>query len=390
MVFSKFFHLPAVEVRLVSCYTAHTTRLRGGIRMRRSLSRILPAAAAAALLLALTACAGAAEARSVERQFLAMDTVMSLALYGGGANGAAQSAVTELQRLEDLLSRTRPESAVSRLNESGRLDCGPELWELLRAASSYGEATGGAFDITVAPLVDAWGFTGEETRVPEDGELQGLLDRVGWDRVELLPDGKRVELAEGTELDLGAAAKGYAADRLASLFAREGVERGWASLGGNVLAWGTRPDGDPWRIGIQDPRYPDQQRFVGVLGLEDGFAVTSGSYQRYFEQNGVTYHHILNPADGKPARGGLVSVTVVAPADREAPGEGPGNGTMCDALSTALFVMGEEKALDFWRSGQYDFQLVLVTEDGRVAATSGLEGVFIPEEGSGYRYETVS
>lgn len=358
--------------------------------MRRSL---FPAWLAAAALL-LTACAApgrqSREEQAVERQFLAMDTVISMALCGEAANDAVQASVTELQRLEDLLSRTRPHSALSRLNGEGAADCGQELWGLLEAAQSYSAAVDGAFDVTVAPVADAWGFTGETQRVPEDQELAELLERVGWERVDLLPGGQRVELAEGTELDLGGIAKGYAADCLAGLFAERGVERGWASLGGNVLAWGTRPDGTPWRIGIQDPRYPEEQRFVGQLGLEDGFAVTSGSYQRYFKQNGVTYHHIFDPADGRPANSGLVSVTVVAPAAREARERTPGNGALCDALSTALFVMGEEKALDFWRSGQYEFQLVLVTEDGRVVVTAGLEDVFTQSEGSGYRYETVS
>ena len=120
-----------------------------------------------------------------------------------------------------------------------------------------------------------------------------------------------------------------------------------------------------------------------MLELTDAFAVTSGGYQRYFEQNGKQYHHILDPATGYPADSGLASVTVVAPADQW-------NGTMCDAYSTALFVMGEERALDFWRDHQSAFELVLVTGDGRVVVTGGLADRFTPVEDSGYAYETVS
>ena len=194
--------------------------------------------------------------------------------------------------------------------------------------------------------------------------------------------GTTVTLDEGTQIDLGGIAKGYASDRVAAIFTEHKVPRGLVRLGGNILAWGDRPDGAGWRIGIQDPADPDNsEALAGVLELKDAFAVTSGSYQRYFEEDGKTYHHIIDPATGYPADSGLTSVTVVA--DRNT-----GSGTLCDALSTALFVMGEEQALEYWRSGAYDFQMVLVTEDGRVVATDGLKDCFEPL--GEYAYETVS
>lgn len=162
------------------------------------------------------------------------------------------------------------------------------------------------------------------------------------------------------------------------------------NLGGNVLAYGDRPDGTPWRVGIQDPARADEQNaFAGVLELTDSFAVTSGGYQRYFEQDGKTYHHIIDPATGFPADSGLTSVTVVADCDvSEADAY---SGAMCDALSTALFVMGEERALDFWRTWEWTpFELVLVTEDGRVVVTEGLADRFTLDETGGYTLEVVS
>ena len=231
-------------------------------------------------------------------------------------------------------------------------------------------------------MSSACGFTTDSFREPSQAELDALLAHAGMEHVHV--SGDTVALDSGTQIDLGAIAKGYAADRVLDLYRQAGLERGWAALGGNVAALGCRPDGEPWEIGIQDPAQPDDgNAYAGLLYLEDACAVTSGSYQRYFEQDGRRYHHILDPATGAPADSGLLSVTVVADAAE-------GSGAMCDALSTALFVMGEEQALDFWRTGGLDFQLVLVTEDGRVVATAGLEGRFAPAEGSGYTYETVS
>lgn len=348
---------------------------------------------AAAGLLFLTGCGAPAEQQEtpVSRQIIAMDTVMQFSVYGQGAEDTVQAAVEEVQRLEELLSRTVPDSEVSRLNDRAgeRTAVDREVYDLMQAAVNYAAETNGSFDVTVAPVVDAWGFTSEIQRVPAREELERLLPLVdsGSISMDLADDGAWITLAAGQSVDLGGIAKGYASDCLAELFAQRAVERGWVSLGGNVLAWGTRPDGEPWQVGVQDPQYPDQERVVGLVGLENAFAVTSGGYQRYFEEDGTTYHHILDPDTGYPADSGLVSVTVVADVGESAM---PGNGTMCDAFSTALFVMGEERALDFWRNHNGGFDLILVTKDGRVLVTDGISDSFTPEEGSGYTYETVS
>ena len=197
-----------------------------------------------------------------------------------------------------------------------------------------------------------------------------------------------VSLSPGQSIDLGGLTKGYAADKIVDVLREHDVPRANINLGGNVLAYGDRPDGTPWRVGIQDPaRVGEQNAFAGVLALTDSFAVTSGGYQRYFEQDGKTYHHIIDPSTGYPADSGLTSVTVVAGL-----GEGDGfSGTMCDAYSTALFIMGEEQALDFWRDrSAAAFELVLVTEDGRVVVTEGLADRFTLDEDSGYTLEVAS
>lgn len=335
------------------------------------------------VLMGGTLCACAAKEASV--QFYAMDTAMSAAVYGSRATEAAQAVQDELFRLDAFLSRTREDSAVSRLNADGAAEADEELAALLLAAQEYTAATSGAFDVTIAPLADAWGFTKEEKRIPGPAELESLLPLVGSERVRIDAAGA-VRLDAGTQIDLGGIAKGYAADRAAMLLSQSGIPAASISLGGNIYVRGCKPDGSPWRVGIQDPERTDG--FVGVLSLMDSFAVTSGGYQRYFEQDGKTYHHILDPATGLPADSGLTSVTIIAgePSKVE---HVPGPGTMCDALSTALFVMGEKRAVEFWRSGVYDFQFVLVTRDGRVLVSEGVAQQFEQEADSGYVYETI-
>ena len=349
------------------------------------------------LLLALAlagSLSGCGSSGPAEGQTFAMDTVMNFSAYGKTGEDAITAARERIYQLEAELSRTREDSEVSQLNQAGgeMTAVGDDVWKLLTSAKTYSAATGDAFDITVAPVVSAWGFTTDTYQVPSQEELDTLLQLVDDSRIQLeqRSDGCYAALGQGQSIDLGGIAKGYASDCVAEIFAQYGVESGMISLGGNVYVSGAKPDGSAWRVGVQDPQ--DSSAAVGILDLTDAYAVTSGGYQRYFEQDGKRYHHIIDPATGYPAESGLLQVTVVAGADaaREDDGNPAGTGTMCDAFSTALFVMGEEKALDFWRSGAYEFDLILVTDDGRVLVTDGLADRFTPMDGSEYSYETVS
>ena len=344
------------------------------------MKRIAALLMAALVVSGLAGCGGKTE-ESI--QVIAMDTMMGVTAYGKNASDAVQDAEKEIFRLEDLLSRTDPESIVSQLNaaEGTSITVGEEVCSLMKAAEAYSQATDGAFDITIAPVVSAWGFTTDSYQVPDQAELAELLKLVGAEHMTITGD--TATLTPGTQIDLGGIAKGYASDRMEDIFEEYQVSRGKVELGGNILLIGDKPDGTAWRVGIQDPARPNEQAYAAIVQLTDAFAVTSGSYQRYFEMDGQTYHHIIDPSTGYPADSGLTSVTVVA--DRDS-----GSGTMCDALSTAVFVMGEEKALEFWRSGVYDFELVLVTEDDRVVVTKGLEEKLVEIEESGYTYEIVS
>lgn len=310
------------------------------------------------LLLLLTGCSASEPCR---RELMAMDTFMTLSVYAQSpAAGEAllEEAAGEIRRLEGLLSVTDPGSEIYQVNHGGAVSLSEPVRELLEKALELCRETGGALDVTVYPAVRAWGFTTGEYRVPEEAELSALVERVDYGRVSL--DGDRLALPEGVELDLGSVGKGWTGDRLTALFREAGVSSAIMELGGNVQALGTKPDGAPWRVAVQAPG----GGYAGVLEIADKAVVTSGGYQRYFEQDGEIYWHIIDPAQGRPARSGLQSVTIVAD-----------EGTLCDGLSTALFVMGREEALDFWRT-RNDFECVLISEDNTVAITEGLEESF--------------
>ena len=341
----------------------------------------------AALCLCLTGCGK--QTTEAAAQIFAMDTVMEVAAYGEHAEQAVKSTEKRIEELENRLSRTKADSLVSGLNRDGSIrHLTYDYWNLIARAKEYRDATNGAFDITIAPIMDAWGFTGDQFRVPEQSELNELLKHVNSDEIQVQEEPSySVTLGEGQAIDLGGIAKGYTSDLVEQTFRANGIESGKISLGGNVFVLGGKPDGSDWRVGIKDPR--NESGLAAILSLRDAYAITSGGYERYFEENGKTYHHIIDPSTGYPADSGLLSVTVVA-ADNGPDWAGAGNGAMCDAFSTALFVMGEEQALDFWRNGGYDFDLVLVTEDGRVVITAGLADRFEEVKDSGYTYETVS
>lgn len=313
------------------------------------------------------------------KQFFAMDTLMRLEAYGPQGEAAVQAAQTELERLEELFSRTRADSQVSRLNacagDGSWVPLAPEVAALLEEACTLSGLLPGCFDVTIAPVMDAWGFTTEERHVPAPDALAAAMALVDSAELSVDTEASAASLARaGMEVDLGAVAKGFAAREAEAAIRDAGGTSAMLDLGGNVTVIGAKEDGSPWRVAVKDPR--DTGSYLCVLALTDVTLSTSGGYERYFEEDGVRYHHIIDPETGYPADSGLLSVTVVS-ADH----------LLADALSTALFVAGPEEALDFWRSRD-DFELVLCTDQGELLVTEGLEDVFtFAGADRGYTYE---
>ena len=295
--------------------------------------------------------------------FFAMDTFMSLKAYGEGAQKALSDTEERIKQLEELLSVTKPESDISRLNSgNGRTALSQETSGILRGALGFCESTAGALDITLYPVLRAWGFTTGEYRIPEQSELDELLQKVDYRSVSV--DGDTASLPDGTMIDLGSVAKGYASDCAADIMRENGVTSALINLGGNVQTVGTKPDGKLWKVSVRDPYAPD--RDMCIVEVSDKAVITSGSYERYFTgEDGRDYWHILDPADGCPADNGIVSATIIG-----------SSGFMCDALSTAVFVMGADRAVSYWQESSDDFDMILVTDEHEILCTEGISGSF--------------
>lgn len=299
---------------------------------------------------------------SQSTELFAMDTVMTLTAYGSQAAAALDAGAAEIDRLDALFSISSASGDILSLNQNGTGTVSDDTAALLSRALEVSNLTDGLFDCTIAPIMEAWGFPSGNYRVPQVDELTHLLEKVDYQQVSLAPSGQ-VTLASGTAIDLGGIAKGYTSDRLMQVFADNGVTSGIVSLGGNVQTLGHKPDGSLWHIAIQDP-FDTTQTFA-VVDVADKAVITSGGYQRYFDQGDTRYHHIIDPRTGYPADSGLVSVTIVS-----------ADGTLADGLSTALFIMGRDAAVSFWQQHPDAFDAVLVEENGTVTITEGLEGLF--------------
>ena len=311
------------------------------------------------MALSLAAC-GTQKRETLE--LFAMDTYMTFVAIGDGADDVLTDLSRTVNTLESSLSRTVDTSEVSRLNRDGSAVWDEDGAQLLSWALQHSQETDGAFDITIAPLVELWGITSDSPRVPSQAEIDALLPLVGYEHVHQ-SEFCSISLDEGCSVDLGGIAKGYASDCAAVLFHRSALTGGCATLGGNVYVYGTNAQNKPWSVAIQDP---------------------ADSEGYFTAPDGTVYQHILDPKTGYPVQSDLTSVSVVTR------GGFGGQGTRADAYSTALYVMGEQAAVDFWRSQDMSFDMVLITRDGRVVYTPGLADCFNEKDGTAYVYQLLA
>ena len=309
-----------------------------------------------------------------EKEFFSMDTYITLTAYGDNANDAVEMAEKRIDDLNSLLSTGIPTSEVATINKNGSGYLSYDSSYLLEKSLELNKLTDGLFDITIYPLMELWGFTDKNFKVPSDDEINAVLPFVDSNYIEFNKDNQEISFTkDNVQIDFGGIAKGYTSFEIIKIFKDCNVTCGIVNLGGNVQTYGKKPDGSNWKVGIQNP--DKTKNYIGVLETSDKAVISSGDYERYFIQDGIKYHHIIDPFTGKPSISDIQSVTVVSD-----------DGTYADGLSTSLFLMGQEGAVNFWNEHKDLFDMIIFTKDENIYITEGIKNDF---SSSDYNIETI-
>lgn len=314
-------------------------------------------------LVLVTACKSSNQNQPVTETTFLLDTLNKITAYGPNASEAINEAFDRVAEIENKMTSHSNESEVVRINKASGHESvmiSPDTFYVIEKGLDYSEKTKGRFDITIGPLVQLWGIGTENERVPSKIEIIEALELVDYKELILDPDKKSVKLKRpNMAIDLGAIAKGYAADEAARILRNKGIKNAVIDLGGNIFALGKKPDGNPWRVGIQDPS-DNRGKSFATVEVSDKTLVTSGPYERFFEKNGKRYHHILDPDNGYPVQNGLISTTIITSKSIDA-----------DSLSTAVFAMGLKEGMKFIENLE-GVDAILVTENFDVYTSSGV------------------
>lgn len=329
---------------------------------RKRIIRMAASILCLAMLLPLSACG---EAKEQQAQLFAMDTYMTLTAYGKNAEAGLDSAESVIRALDSMLDPELSTSNVYAINnaQGANTVVSGQIARMLSTARTVYEQSDGALDLSIYPLVKRWGFIDGKYYVPTDEEISEELSKLCFDKLVLnsFPSSGSysVNIPAGAELSFGAVAKGCASANAIDAMRQAGVTSGIVTLGGNVQTLGLKPDGTNWNVAVQDPN--NLSSYLGVISVGETAVITSGSYQRNFtDMRGKFYHHIISPSTGYPVNNSLVSVTIICE-----------DGIMADCLSTAMFVLGESKALNYWRT-YGGFEMIMVTSDNSIVCTKGL------------------
>ncbi|WP_341876510.1 FAD:protein FMN transferase [Defluviitalea saccharophila] len=306
----------------------------------------------------------------IKEEIYALGTVIQIQIYDADeekAKKAIEESEKRVQEIENKMTVNKEKSEVILINENSGINSvqvSPDTFYVIQKAKKYSDLSGGAFDLTVEPIVKLWGIGTENARVPKQEEIDALLGLVDYNDVVLDESTNQVKLnREGQAIDLGAIAKGYAGDEVKKILKEHGIKTAFVNLGGNVVTLGSKLDGSPWRIGVQNP-LDERGKHIAVIEVVDETLVTSGNYERYFIEDGKRYHHIIDPKTGYPAEAGIISSTIVTNSSIDA-----------DALSTSVYVLGLEKGMELIESLE-NVEAVIVTEDKKIYVTSGLKDRF--------------
>ena len=296
-----------------------------------------------------------------------MGTVIIQKIYHKDADKIAKEVNDRIAGIESAMTINKSGGEINLLNDAAGKEyvkLGEDTLYVLNKAKQYGEISNGAFDVTIGPLVKSWGVFTDNPKVPSKSEIDELLKLVNYKDINIDFENSTAMLSKkGQIVDLGGIAKGFAGDAAIEIYKKYGVESALISLGGNILTLGGKPDGTPWSVGIRNPRGADGS-YIGIVSVKDKAVVSSGDYERFFEKDGVRYHHILDPKTGYPANTGLIGTTIVSDYSIDA-----------DALSTTVFVLGLEEGMKLVESLE-GVEAVFITEDKKIYVTDGLKDTF--------------
>jgi len=304
----------------------------------------------------------------ISENYFIFDTIVSVRVYDERMSTTHFEEIKKLlNHINDTMNRFEDGSEVTEINQFAGISAvqvSNETFQIIKVAKEYAELSGGKFDLTVGPIVDLWAIGNGGSTVPNRIAIEDAQQLVGYKGLILDEENLSVQLMKkGMTIDLGAIAKGYAADVIAEYLQQQGFSSAIIDLGGNILAMGSKPDHSAWTIGIQSPE-KNRGTHIGTIAVHNKTIVTSGIYERYFIDNEQLYHHILNPFTGYPARNELASATVMTDTSMNA-----------DAMSTAIFVMGLQEGLAFIEAAD-NAEAIFITTDHKIYVTSGLKGKF--------------
>lgn len=303
----------------------------------------------------------------ITRTELIMGTVVKITLYENGSEKILDKVFERVKEIEDLVSINEDGTELDKLNENAGImpvRLSDTSLEIIDRALYYSEMSDGGYDLTIGPLVKLWSIGLPEAKVPTKEEINEVIKNIDYSKVKINKDTNEVFLSEkGMLLDLGSIAKGYAADEIVKILNEENINSAIIDLGGNIYALGLKDGNKNWKIGIQNP-FDNRGRIIGALEVSNKTVVTSGVYERYIEQDGVKYHHILNPSTGYPYDTEIAGVSIIS--DKSIDG---------DALSTLIFTKGLEEGLEFVENIE-NIDAIFVTNNKDVYITKGLKGNF--------------
>lgn len=303
-----------------------------------------------------------------DSEFL-MGTYVTLRVYDEGKEEVLEKGFARIAELSDKITTNEAGSEMEAVNEAAgkeAVSVSDDVFPLVEIAAEYSALPNSGFDYTIGPITDLWRIGFDDTRVPDSEEIEAVLPLVDHEKAEINMEENSVYLTEpGMRIDLGAIAKGYIADEVVELFKEHGVTTAILDLGGNIVVMGDSPTRDTggFNVGVQDP-FEQRGSYVGAINLQDKSIVTSGIYERYIEEDGEIYHHLMNPETGYPFDNSLVSVTIVS--DDSVDG---------DALSTVTFGLGLEKGLEYV-NGLNETEAIFITKDREIYLSDGLSENF--------------